>query len=99
MNHHHITILLLRWGYKLFLFYLNSLILLIGIIRSGCYLNYNLGPLNSLSFVFTGWYDGSSFISSDVTNGFKCILYALVEISLGFQVYVMFKTSNLKIWG
>lgn len=86
-------------GYKLFLFYLNSLILLIGIIRSGCYLNYNLGPLNSLSFVFTGWYDGSSFISSDVTNGFKCILYALVEISLGFQVYVMFKTSNLKIWG
>ena len=87
------------WGYKLFLFYLNSLILLIGIIRSGCYLNYNLGPLNSLSFVFTGWYDGSSFISSDVTNGFKCILYALVEISLGFQVYVMFKTSNLKIWG
>ncbi|KAF6066721.1 Fungal pheromone mating factor STE2 GPCR family protein [Candida albicans] len=56
-------------------------------------------PLNSLSFVFTGWYDGSSFISSDVTNGFKCILYALVEISLGFQVYVMFKTSNLKIWG
>ena len=86
-------------SYKLFLFYLNSLILLIGIIRSGCYLNYNLGPLNSLSFVFTGWYDGSSFISSDVTNGFKCILYALVEISLGFQVYVMFKTSNLKIWG
>ena len=75
------------------------MILLIGIIRSGCYLNYNLGPLNSLSFVFTGWYDGSSFISSDVTNGFKCILYALVEISLGFQVYVMFKTSNLKIWG
>ena len=86
-------------SYKLFLFYLISLILLIGIIRSGCYLNYNLGPLNSLSFVFTGWYDGSSFISSDVTNGFKCILYALVEISLGFQVYVMFKTSNLKIWG
>lgn len=91
--------------YKLFLFYLNSLILLIGIIRSGCYLNYNLGPLNSISFVFTGWYNESistsklSFISSDITNGFKCILYGLVEISLGFQVYIMFKTSNLKIWG
>ncbi|RCK59076.1 Pheromone alpha factor receptor [Candida viswanathii] len=85
--------------YKNFLFYLNCLILLMGIIRAACFTNYLLGPLNSSSFSFTGWYSDESFASSDAANGFRVILFALIELSMVFQVYVMFKTPTLKLWG
>ncbi|KAL6454639.1 LOW QUALITY PROTEIN: STE2 Pheromone alpha factor receptor [Candida maltosa Xu316] len=85
---------------KSILFYINVLILLMSVIRTGCFVDYLLGPLNAASFAFTGWYTGgSSFASSDAANWFKVILFLLIEISLVFQVYIMFKAPKLKIWG
>lgn len=81
---------------KNFLFYLNCLITFIGIIRAACFSNYLLGPLNSASFEFTGWYNGESYASSEAANGFRVILFALIETSMVFQVFVMFRGAGMK---
>ncbi|KAI5948648.1 STE2 [Candida theae] len=81
------------------LFNLNFAILLMLIMRSACYINYLMNGLSSISFFFTGVVNGASFSSSDAANTFKVILVALIEFSLTYQIYVMFKTPTFKIWG
>lgn len=58
-----------------------------------------MNNLSSISFFFTGIFDDESFMSSDAANAFKVILVALIEVSLTYQIYVMFKTPMLKSWG
>lgn len=86
-------------SYKTLLFYLNCLITLTGIFRAGCFTNYLLSSLNSSSFTFTGLYNNKSYIGSEAANGFRVVLFALIEISMVFQVFIIFKTPKLKIWG
>ncbi|KAI5962355.1 STE2 [Candida pseudojiufengensis] len=81
------------------LFNLNIGILLMIIFRSGCYINYLLNNLASISFNFTGVYNGESFASSDAANGFKVLLITLIQASLIYQIYVMFKNPTFKNWG
>ncbi|KAI3406053.2 STE2 [Candida oxycetoniae] len=81
------------------LFNLNIWILIATIIRSGCYLNYYMNDLASVSFNFTGVYHGESFASSNAANAFKTIMFALVELSLTYQIYVIFRSTTLKNWG
>ncbi|KAG7660379.1 uncharacterized protein J8A68_006113 [[Candida] subhashii] len=81
------------------LFYTNASILLIQTIRSGLYINYLQGGLSTPSFYFTGIYDGSSYAISDASNSFKVILVALIQLSLTFQVYVMFQRPGKNFWG
>ncbi|KAI5969604.1 STE2 [Candida margitis] len=84
---------------KSLLFNLNFVILLMLILRSACYINYLMNNLSSISFFFTGIFAGESFMSSDAANAFKVILVTLIEMSLTYQTYVMFKIPTLKIWG
>jgi len=84
---------------KSLLFNINFAILLMLILRSACYINYLMNNLSSISFFFTGIFDDESFMSSDAANAFKVILVALIEVSLTYQIYVMFKTPMLKSWG
>ncbi|KAI5954588.1 STE2 [Candida jiufengensis] len=81
------------------LFNLNIGILLSIVIRSGCYLNYLLNNLASISFNFTGIYNGESFASSDAANAFKVLLITLIQVSLVYQIFIMFKTPTFKNWG
>ncbi|KAG5420616.1 STE2 [Candida metapsilosis] len=84
---------------KSLLFNLNFAVLLMLIMRSACYINYLMNNLSSISFFFTGIFNGESFMSSDAANAFKVILVALIELSLTYQIYIMFKTPTLKVWG
>ncbi|WLF79170.1 pheromone alpha factor receptor [Lodderomyces elongisporus] len=85
--------------WKSLLFMLNVCILAATILRSGCFLDYYLSDLASISYTFTGVYNGTSFASSDAANVFKTIMFALIETSLTFQVYVMFQGTTWKNWG
>ncbi|CAK9437026.1 uncharacterized protein LODBEIA_P14900 [Lodderomyces beijingensis] len=82
-----------------FLFLLNIGILLATIFRSACYLNYYTSNLAGISYTFTGIYNDESFASSDAANGFLTIMFVLIQTSLCYQIYVMFKTTTLKYWG
>ncbi|EGW33993.1 uncharacterized protein SPAPADRAFT_133541 [Spathaspora passalidarum NRRL Y-27907] len=84
--------------FKSFLFNLNAAILLVYIIQSGLNLNYLMSRLSSPSFFITGAYYGESFAMTDTANAFRVILVGLVQISLTYQVYIIFKGHRLNIW-
>ncbi|CAI5756056.1 unnamed protein product [Candida verbasci] len=84
---------------KSWLYHLNILICLVNVLRASCFINYLLSELASVSFTFTGVYNMASFANAEAANWFMLILYILIQMSLTFQIYIMFNTPNLKRWG
>lgn len=72
------------------------------VIRSSLYLAYLLGPLGTLSFDLTGIVardDIYKFQVSIAANAFQVILIALIQASMNYQLYTMFKSTGIKRLG
>lgn len=79
-------------------FYLNTAVLFVGIIRAGLYLGYLLGPLNDLSFTFTGLMTPENFkLVQLVTaaDSMYVIFILLIEILMTYQIYIVFKSPEV----
>jgi pheromone alpha factor receptor len=87
---------------KTLIFWLNQSVLTVFVIRSSLYLAYLLGPLGTLSFDLTGLVardDIHKFQVSIAANAFQVILIALIQISMNFQLYTIFKSTGIRRLG
>lgn len=100
-----VVILIISWliitNRRTPMFILNQFTIILMVIRSGFYLGFLLGPINSLTYRYTGqidhkWNQYNISITADVLH---TLLVALVEATLVFQIYVVFKSSNTKTLG
>lgn len=84
------------------MFILNQLTLLLMIIKSALFLCFLFGPLSSLTYKFTGlfpeerWHAFHIYIA---TNTIHTLLIATVEATLVFQIYVVFKSPEVRNLG
>lgn len=80
------------------MFILHQVSLLFLVIRSGLYVGYLLGPLNSLSFECTGLFYQywSSFHLTIAVNTFYVLLIISVECVLVYQIHVIFKSTKAR---
>lgn len=100
-----ILLLFLSWiivvNKKTPIFVMNQCLLVLLVIRSGLYLAYLTGPLSQLSYVYTGIFNGSwsGYNVTVATNVIYCLLMFSVELTMVFQVYVIFKSSRRSYLG
>lgn len=83
------------------IFAMNQTMLVIMVIKSAMYLKHIMGPLNSLTFRFTGlmeesWAPYNVYVTINVLH---VLLVAAVESSLVFQIHVVFKLSRARVAG
>lgn len=84
------------------MFILNQLTLTLMIIKSALYLCFLFGPLNSLTYRYTGsfsqdiWGPLQTYIA---TNVIHTLLIACVEATLVYQIHVVFKSPEMKRLG
>ncbi|QRG38669.1 hypothetical protein FDK38_003086 [Candidozyma auris] len=84
------------------IFVLNQLTLLLMVIKSSLYLAFLFGPLSSLTYKFTSvlphdkWHAFHVYIATNVIHTF---LIATVEMTLVFQIYIIFKSPEVRHLG
>ncbi|ODV81224.1 fungal pheromone mating factor STE2G-protein-coupled receptor [Suhomyces tanzawaensis NRRL Y-17324] len=84
------------------MFYLNMATLTAAIIRNCIYLAYLLGPLAAPSFSFSGLISSSALANYHLTvasNAFQVVLILLVEMSMTYQIFVVFRAPKLRKLG
>ncbi|CAG84768.2 DEHA2A10736p [Debaryomyces hansenii CBS767] len=84
------------------IFVLNQLTMAIMMIESALYLAFFMGPLSSLSFSFTGILIPNTYGSYRVTvaaNVFQTILVACIEVSMTYQIFIIFRSPEVKRLG
>lgn len=97
-----IMLLFLSWvviiNKKTPIFVMNQVTLVLMVIKLSLYLAYLLGPLNSLAYIFTGIAnnDWNAYRVTVATNVFHILLIASVETTLVFQIYVVFKSPEVR---
>ncbi|KAK6456390.1 fungal pheromone mating factor STE2 GPCR-domain-containing protein [Scheffersomyces xylosifermentans] len=81
-------------------FYVNSAILLLMVIKSVLHLVYFLGPLSSITFNFTGIIEENTTANiSNTTNALLTIIVGLIEASITYQVFIIFQSPEVKKLG
>ncbi|CUM67492.1 uncharacterized protein PRCAT00005189001 [Priceomyces carsonii] len=84
------------------IFIMNQLTLAAMIVRSSLYVAYLHGPLANMSYVVLGLVDTDDLKSYNVTlaaNCFQVIVIALIECSMTFQVYMIFRSPEVRKLG
>lgn len=81
------------------IFAMNQLTLFLLVVRSSLYLGYLFGPLNGYSYSGTGlFYDyWSAYRVTVATNVFYVMLIAAIQITLVYQIYVVFHNTFRKL--
>lgn len=84
------------------IFILNQLTMMLMMIVSGFNLAFFMGPLSSLSFSFTGILIPNTYGSYRVTvaaNVFQTLLVACIEVSMAYQIFIIFRSPEVKKLG
>lgn len=84
------------------MFILNQLTLALMIIKSALYLCFLFGPLSSLTYKFTGLLPEDKWNAFHIyvaTNAIHTLMIATVETTLVFQIYVIFKSPEVRHLG
>ncbi|KAK9239917.1 fungal pheromone mating factor STE2 GPCR-domain-containing protein [Lipomyces kononenkoae] len=78
-------------------FILNEICLFLIVLRAGLYINYVLGPFNTFGAFFSGDYSQvpfQAYVRSAVTSFLQLLITLGVELSLLFQVRIVFDTHR-----
>lgn len=101
-----LTLSFLLWAISLNrttpIFILNQITMVVMVIRSSLFLSYLMGSLSSLSFTFTGILLPNSYGTYRITvaaSAFQTILVACIEASMTYQIFVIFRSPEVKRLG
>lgn len=84
------------------IFVLNQITMTMMMLVSALYLAFFMGPLSSLSFSFTGILIPHTYGSYRVTvaaNVFQTILVACIEVSMSYQIFIIFRSPEVRRLG
>lgn len=84
------------------IFVLNQVILIVAMIRSTLFIGYLLSPISGLTFVFTeilSEEDKLDYRISVAANGALIVLVFLIQSSFTYQIFIIFKSPEVKKFG